>query len=275
MDYYKYELKCDRETIELLLAFLGEMPFDSFEEKDNGLDAYLDSSLDQSEIETQLQGLQQQLTFSFEKSLLENKNWNTLWESNFQSIRVGGFCGIRADFHPPFKEVEHEIIINPRMAFGTGHHETTFMVIEAMQELDFKGKKVLDYGCGTGILAILAAKLGAVVIDAVDIETASYENTLDNCRINASPFIQVKHGTLKDIEEEDYQIILANINRNVILATIGTLYNKLLKNGKLIVSGFIEKDELLLRETAQKHGFRLIYTKRKNNWICLVFKKLF
>ena len=273
MDYYNYRIHTDPENVEVLLAFLAELPFDSFQEMEYGLDAYLPADLLDQSIENQVVELQRQIQFSFEKEKVAARNWNAVWESNFDPIIVGDFCTIRADFHPPEHATQHEILINPKMAFGTGHHETTFMVIQTMKDLDFSNKKVLDYGCGTGILAILASKLGAREIIAVDIEFQSYENTIENAQQNGISNVQAIHGTLKNIDDIDFDILLANINRNVILDTIGALYKKLLKNGKLIVSGILIKDEALLSEHAEDTGFAVKHIIQKNNWICCQFEK--
>ena len=159
------------------------------------------------------------------------------------------------------------------MAFGTGHHETTFMVMQMMQHLDFQDKTILDYGCGTGILAILASKLGAQNIDAVDIENASFENTIENAKKNDVFNINAIHGTIENVESFGYDIILANINRHVILTTMHSLYEKLSGNGKLIVSGILKQDEPLIVKKAEECGFLLKETVQKNKWICSLYVK--
>ena len=159
------------------------------------------------------------------------------------------------------------------MAFGTGHHETTYMVIETMRTLNFHNKLVFDYGCGTGILAILASKLGAQHIDAVDIEQASFENTIENSKINGVDNLKTYLGSLEVVKNTGYDIILANINRNVILASLSTLYNKLKPSGILIVSGFLGEDLELLKSQAIHAGFRIGNERHKNKWICLGMMK--
>ena len=161
MDYYNFKITTKPENVEILIAFLGELPFDSFQEKDYGLDAFLPQNLFDQSFEIQIVKLQSKVPFTFQKQLIESQNWNEVWESNFEPLLVDDFCSIRADFHDPNPKAEHEIIINPKMAFGTGHHETTFMMIQSMKNIDFENRKVLDYGCGTGILAILSSMLGA------------------------------------------------------------------------------------------------------------------
>ncbi len=273
MDYYNFQINTEPENIEILIAFLGELPFDSFEEQEQGLNAYIQIKQFNKSIENKILDLQKQIWFTFDRQVIKAQNWNAIWESNFKPLIVDDFCAIRADFHEPVTNVAHEIIINPKMAFGTGHHETTFMVLQAMENIDFYNKNVLDYGCGTGILAILTSKLGAKQIDAVDIEIQSFENTLENAQNNKINNIKVIHGTLENIEDSSYGIILANINRNVILNSMESLYGRLVKNGKLIVSGILKQDKSLVLEKAADIGFRLNNTVQKNKWICSIFEK--
>ncbi|MEM6966395.1 MAG: 50S ribosomal protein L11 methyltransferase, partial [Bacteroidota bacterium] len=216
---------------------------------------------------------QDRFPFFYQKKLIKYQNWNAIWESNFKPIVVGTFCGIRADFHSPLTEVQHEIIINPKMAFGTGHHETTWMMIAAMKKLDFSEKKILDYGCGTGILAILVSQLGAEKIDALDIELPSYENTIENAAINRIQNIEAIHGTLPKIQHLTYDIILANINRHVILENLSTLHNMLPIGGTLLISGILNTDKSLVQHSAEKAGFTYESINDKNNWICMQLKK--
>ncbi len=269
MNYYKYSFSVDASQREILLAFLGELAFESFVETDLGLDAFVPEKEDVNIESTQLQHIEQFVPFQLEKVFIPYQNWNAVWESNFQAIQVDNFCGIRADFHPPFEQVEHELLINPKMAFGTGHHETTFMMIQMMQELDFKNKKVLDYGCGTGILAILASMLQAKHIDAVDIEEPSYHNTIENAELNQVSNITSLLGTIEAIEDSDYDIILANINRHVILDSLEILHQKLIPNGVILFSGILKKDESILLDALKENSFKLLYQIQKGNWLCL------
>ena len=192
--------------------------------------------------------------------------------TNYDPIEVENFVGIRADFHPPFKNMQHELIINPKMAFGTGHHSTTYMMMKLMRDINFKNKKVLDYGCGTGILSILAARLEAGNIFAVDIEPASHENTLVNCERNRTPTVQVVCGTLDAVPKEQYDIILANINRNIILNSFPELIIRLTEKGLLVVSGILNQDEEVITEQAEKFGLKKIRTEQRNNWSAIVFE---
>jgi len=196
-----------------------------------------------------------------------------LWESNFQPIQIHDFCAIRADFHPANTSVKHEIVIHPKMAFGTGHHETTFMMMSTMETIPFANKKVLDYGCGTGILAILAAKLEADTVQAIDIDPLSYENTLENIEKNQSEGIHTMLGELEKMSDSDFDIILANINRNVIIANLPTLFSKLRPDGLLLISGILQTDETLVTSHIKNAGFLVLDTLNKGEWLCIKLKK--
>ena len=180
---------------------------------------------------------------------------------------------VRADFHPNTEGVAFDLIINPKMAFGTGHHETTFMMLQQMRSMDFKGKKVLDYGCGTGILAILASKLGAIDLEAVDIELPSYENTLENCMINNVSNVQAICGVLDDVPSHNFDIILANINRNIIVDSLENLKNRLNTEGSLLISGFLKIDENTILQATNYARFTHLKTMQRGNWLSMLLIK--
>lgn len=271
--YLQYSFQTEAKNRDLLLAHLSLLGFDGFEETDEGWRAYLLSGPHAPDIADTLAELSAQIPFSFTSETIPNQNWNAVWEAGFAPIRVGDFCGVRADFHPPMPDVEHEIIINPKMAFGTGHHATTYMMLAAMASLPTAGKKTLDYGCGTGILAILAAQLGAAPIDAVDIEEEACENSLENCRANGVDDINVFHGTLDRITTRDYALILANINRNVILDSLPALYDKLLPDGLLLISGILVEDLEKVRSSALENRFEFLEMQERTGWLSILFKK--
>ena len=253
---------------ELLLAWLADFPFDAFQESEEGLLAYLAAGADPNEVEARLAELPEGIGIPYQIELLPDQNWNALWEANFSPVQVGEFCGIRATFHPPFQNVQHELVIQPKMAFGTGHHETTYMMVGLMEDLSFQGSEVFDFGCGTGILAILAAKLGATSVDAVDIEAAAVENTLENARVNQTgDQIAVFHGDLDAVPLRQYDFILANINRNVILATLPALYQRLRNGGTLLISGILDADRETVFEAAREAGFHINLFTGKGTWI--------
>ena len=268
MDHFELNFSTKKENTEPLIALLAELNFDAFQETEIGFDTWIPQGDFGKEKEEAVNKLKTLFPFSFEKKIIKYQNWNALWEADFHPIIVKDFCGIRANFHEPLKGVAHEIIIDPKMAFGTGHHETTFMMIEMMQTVDFTNKNVFDFGCGTGILAILAERLDAAKIDAIDIELPSYENTLENSRLNQSKNIVVYHGTLPKLADKKYDIILANINRHVILDSFATLHDMLSSEGTLIISGILTTDQKLVEKSAFEAGFKTVTTLEKNNWIC-------
>ena len=263
----------DEELRGILIAVLSDLGFESFQEEDDALHVYHPSEHFTEEQELGMSELLRRHDLTMERSTIEDQNWNELWESNFEPILIGDFCGIRADFHPPLTEVRHEIVINPQMAFGTGHHATTYMMIELMSGLAFKDRKVLDYGCGTGILAILAHFLGGSPIDAVDIEAAAYENPLENARRNQSEDIRVLHGTLESVVDAGYAVVLANINRNVILDTLPALRKKVQSEGHLLVSGILHSDQELVERAAADAGFALQQKREREGWVAMQFSR--
>lgn len=274
MNYYSFDIttpQYNEEKGEFLTVILGDLPFDTFEDTGELLKVYMPESSFTDEVETELNDLAEQFDFQYVKTFIPYQNWNVLWESNFQPIQVDDFVAVRADFHPPTEGVKFDLVINPKMAFGTGHHETTYMMMQQMQDIDFKGKKVLDYGCGTGILAILASKLEASYIEAVDIEQPSYENTIENAEINHVSNIKAFHGTLDIIKTNDFDIVLANINRNVILDSLVSLKNMLVKDNRslLLISGFLKEDEAIMLSAVTEQGFRLLKTLHRGNWLCM------
>jgi ribosomal protein L11 methyltransferase len=273
MSYWQYTIHIDPERAEPLLGLLSILPFNSFTATDDGWLAYLSDTEDWQALEVALQGYQSIIPFTFEKEKMPDQNWNAVWESNFQPIQVGTFCGVRADFHPPFDGVKYDLVIQPKMAFGTGHHETTYMMMEQMEKLEWPGKKVLDYGAGTGILAILAAQLGAATIDAVEIEAPACENAIENTERNGTPQVRVIAGTLDAVPKQSYDIILANINRNVILDSMSALFAMTADGGTILFSGVLHQDGDQVLRAAQNNGFVHRLTQQKGEWLCMVFEK--
>ena len=276
MNYYVLDItpnQYDLERVEILTAVLGELPFDTFEETTTGLKAYMPEKDLTQNVENELVELGQQFEFQFEKTFIPYQNWNAVWESNFQPIQVDDFVAVRADFHPNTEGVEFDLIVNPKMAFGTGHHETTYMMMQHMRSMNFKGKKVLDYGCGTGILAILASKLGAIDLEAVDIEEPSYENTIENCAINHVDTVKAICGILDDVPSHDFDVILANINRNIIIDSLDDLKSRLNTEGVLLISGFLKMDENTILQATNYAGFTHQKTLYRGNWLSMLLTK--
>jgi ribosomal protein L11 methyltransferase len=270
MNYLAYSFPATPSEQEMLIALLSDLPFDTYEETEEALIAYVSVAASYPELESEVKENIGEIGNGFSIEEIPYQNWNVIWESNFEPIKVGSFCGLRAEFHPLFSDVRHDIIINPKMAFGTGHHETTYMMLQLMEAIDFKGQKVLDFGTGTGILAIVAAKEGADWIDAVDHEGPAYENTLENARINGvEPAIHAYFGELGVIPEGVYDIILANINRSVILASFPALYDKLKRNGILLISGILQSDRDIVLSQAVAHGFHPETFLEKGDWLAV------
>jgi ribosomal protein L11 methyltransferase len=262
---------------EVLLYELGELGFDSFTEEPNGLNAYIPSKdYNQQAFEALLEHIKPHLeVVEVEINTIPDQNWNEVWESNFQPITIDNKCVVRAPFHNIENSFEHEVIINPQMSFGTGHHETTYLMMDKMLAMNWQNKQVLDMGSGTGILAILAIKLGAKNCDAIDVEEWAYHNAKENVLLNNVANIHVLLGDASLIENKanTYDVVIANINRNVLMQDMQN-YAKSMKNGaQLLLSGFYITDAETLITHAQKLGLCLIDKKEKNTWCLLHLSK--
>ena len=243
-----YEIKIHLKDIsesEQAIALLENYPFNGYHEDDEILLAYIPEREFTNDIWESIKTYETTYQWQISKTIVAPQNWNAVWESDYKPIEIDNFCRIRAKFHPASPDFKHEILINPEMSFGTGHHATTHMMIQAMQELNFQGKDVLDHGCGTGILAILAHKMGAKNIDAIDIDPWAYKNTVENCKNNDAENIHVWEGELTPIlGHKFYNIILANINRHVLLLTIPSMLKQLQEEGTLILSGILTDQDI-------------------------------
>jgi ribosomal protein L11 methyltransferase len=275
MDYYEVTVQSsDPYAYDILTAAFAEIGFESFESEDDQLKAYVPvKTFDQqlfSETCDYYQGI-----FNFEISLnkIPAQNWNALWESNFQPINVGNRVRVRAVFHNPDPSYPIELIIQPKMSFGTGHHATTWLVMHAMLTIDFSGKKVMDFGTGTGILAILANKLGASGVWAVDNDPQCAENAVENFELNNSMNIQMATGSINVFGNLKYDIIIGNITRNVIIEFLDDISIKLQDGGLFIASGFYDDDlpELILQ--ARKSGLIFKKSNIKDKWCMAIFQK--
>jgi ribosomal protein L11 methyltransferase len=260
---------------DLLINTLGDIGFDTFEELEFGFKAYIPADdFDQQKLDEALAIYQDMFTLSYEMTLIPQKNWNEVWESNFEPIAIKDKIFVRATFHAPRPEFEFEIVIDPKMAFGTGHHQTTSMMLELMLENDFAGKKVLDMGCGTGILAIMAAKLGAADIMAIDYDPVCYDSTLENTQLNNINNIKALCGSKETIPNEQYDIILANINRNILLDQMQRYSEVLKPDGEIYLSGFYETPDLdIIMDEARKYGIKYIIHKKNKDWVAAKFIK--
>ncbi|MCB9082330.1 MAG: 50S ribosomal protein L11 methyltransferase [Lewinellaceae bacterium] len=272
MEYWVYHFQLEQDDQkEVLLAMLSQLPFEAFEEHYAALDGYLPAAAKNDFVEEEIRQLMGSWSFTWTAEPLPEQNWNAVWEANFEPVLVDNFCYIRADFHPPMPGIPLDITINPKMAFGTGHHATTYMMVQLMRTLDFKHKRVFDFGCGTGVLAIIAAKLGTTDIKAVDIELAAIENTFENMQINHidTAIMEVFAGGLEVVPVTKYDIILANINRNVILASLPALHKQLKPDGTLLISGILQSDETLVKEAATQAGFSHQRTLQREDWLAM------
>jgi ribosomal protein L11 methyltransferase len=261
---------------DLLINALGEIGFDTFEQLDFGFKAYIPvANFDQAQLDERLSLYRDMFAFSYEITLIPQKNWNEVWESNFEPIEIGNKIFVRATFHASKPEFAYEIVIDPKMAFGTGHHQTTAMMLELMLENEFANKNVLDMGCGTGILAIMASKLGAVKITAIDNDPVCYDSTIENARLNRVSNITALCGSKEAIPSEKFDIILANINLNILLDQMQRYSEALKLNGEVYLSGFffINNLEQIITE-ARKHGIIYINHKENINWVAVKFVKL-
>lgn len=257
------------EIAEILIALLAEMQYEGFEESDDGLKAYISKPLFD---EWPLTQLADQFQLQYSKKELPEINWNKEWESNFKPVVVDNFCAIRATFHKPVKNVQHEIIITPKMSFGTGHHATTFMMLQQMRDLDFTQKRVMDFGTGTGILAILAIKLGAAFVTAIDNDEWSINNARENLEKNNAISVDLKLAG-KPVAENACDIILANIIRHVIEKNFYLMDKFLNNNGILVLSGLLESDKDSILKIAHSFHYTLAGFLQTDKWICLKFLK--
>lgn len=264
MNSIQITIQANEEQQEILISQLDEVKANGFEQTEDTLIAYFaENNFDSYEVNRLLHN------YSFTMATLKEQNWNQVWESNFQPVVVDDFCAIRADFHEPIKNVKHEIIITPKMSFGTGHHATTYMMIEQMAEIDFAGKTVFDFGTGTGILAILAEKLGAERVSAIDVDIWSIENAKENTEKNGCQNIDIQLSSI--LPDQPFDIILANINRNVILQYLPQLKKMVAENGILLLSGLMTSDGEDILQACKENQLELVKQTERNNWISLLF----
>ncbi|MDR1459423.1 MAG: 50S ribosomal protein L11 methyltransferase [Bacteroidales bacterium] len=261
---------------DILIAFLAELGYESFVETETELLAYIPKSLFDEQKISALSGEHPEWGFSFSFSYkdVEEQNWNAVWENNYAPVLVDGCCYIRAPFHSKREDVKYEIVIEPKMSFGTAHHQTTLQMIRYLLEEDCREKQVLDMGTGTGILAILAAFRGAKKVLAIDNDTWAYENCCENVEKNNVHVIDIVLGDANNIQEKKYDIILANINRNILLQDIKTYARSLAEHGILLLSGFyLDPDLRLIEKEADNHHLFLNSYKEEDNWVAGRFSK--
>ena len=273
--YSEYDFKINpvNPGAEILIAQLGELDFESFEETEEGVKAYIQAARDHNDILEALPILKNSdFEISYTINRIEPVNWNEEWEKNFEPIEVAGICSVRAPFHPK-PNTQFDIVIEPKMSFGTGHHETTHLMIKHLLKLEVSGLKTLDMGCGTGILAILAALKGARPVDAIDIDPWCYENTVENIARNNVDDINTYEGDVALLAGKQYDLIIANINRNILLEDIPAYASCLTEGGTLLLSGFYTHDIPAITSACNQHGLNFIMNFEKNNWVACKFAK--
>ncbi|MCF6307515.1 MAG: 50S ribosomal protein L11 methyltransferase [Flavobacteriaceae bacterium] len=270
---YNFTISPLQPASEILIAQLGAVNFESFVETETGVKAYVQKEELDKEAVKNIQVLNSnEFKIEFTVTEIPQVNWNSEWEKNFQPIEVNDVCALRAPFHKPFN-VKYEIIIEPKMSFGTGHHETTFMMLQFILENDYKDKTVMDMGCGTAVLAILTEMRGASKIDAVDIDEWCFENSVENVERNHCSNISVYQGVASFLEGKKYDVLIANINRNILLQDMEIYSEAIKENGELYVSGFYKEDLPLITETCNKFGLTFVENRERNNWIAAKFIK--
>jgi len=271
--YLIYQITIAADHVDMAQALLSlDVDMDGVTYEENGFSFYVPASKDQNSILDSLEKVGKTFTLTFKTKELEDINWNARWESDFKSVEVRDYCRVRAPFHDASNAFQHDIIIHPGMAFGTGHHETTWQMIDALSRMDLKDKKVLDAGCGTGVLAILSAKEGADIVDAFDYDIHSVESSELNKGLNDVNHINVSKSDVSSYEGTGYDIIVANINRNVILDSMGTFKEKLAYKGMIIASGYLEDDLQLVQSSAATAGLTLQSTSQRGEWMCQVYQ---
>lgn len=262
----------DVQQREIINALLEQLNYEGFWVDGKDLKAYIEEDgYSEQELVNLLTRVG--LNDSFEVRPLEEKNWNASWESNFEAVVIDNELSIRAPFHPPNKEVLREVVIEPQMSFGTGHHQTTFLMARYLIKLDLENKSVLDMGCGTGVLAILAAQQGAAPVHAIDIELNAVENTLHNLTLNDVKGVKVDEGNVENIPDIKFDYIFANINKNILLSDLPQFSKHLANKGKLLLSGFFNTDEEEIIHRASENSLYLLNVERKEHWSLVVVEK--
>lgn len=276
MDYQKVNVVLHpyhQEAAELMMAQMGELGFESFVENETGFEGYIPFENYSDGLMAQLDPVFEGVRFTYSLEQIADQNWNKVWEENFfQPILIGNDCWVRSPFHAPREGVRYDILIEPKMSFGTGHHETTSLMMEFILDLRLDGKSVLDMGCGTGILGILAAKHGASKVRGIDIDEWCYHNTLENIEINHINAMTVEVGDASVLGPEKYDVVLANINRNILLHDMSHYANALQPGGVLIMSGFYEQDLPLIHQEAVVNHLEKILSRNNNNWVAVAYR---
>lgn len=274
MNHIELKISCQTDYSEILMAELSYIGFDTIEETDNGFNAYiLEGDFDSGELDDVIKQYSVNIN-NWETNTVEKQNWNKQWEENYDPIVIEGKCIVKANFHEIKESYPYEITINPKMSFGTGHHETTYQILDLLTEIDCTNKLVMDAGCGTGVLAIMAKLKGALKVEAFDIDDWCIDNSKENFDLNNCNNCHVQLGTISQLHfNEPFDIVIANINKNVLLDEMSTYANHLKTEGTLILSGFYESDIKDLIEEAQKYGLVFKSNTTRNSWAAAIFEK--
>jgi ribosomal protein L11 methyltransferase len=275
MFYTRLQVVCDSEFSDILMAEIAEAGFDTFMETDKGFEAYTEEKkFDPNLLDSILEKYQHVSPLVFFRDEVQKQNWNEEWEKNVEPIFVEDQCLVRAEFHKIEKKYPYEIIITPKMSFGTGHHQTTYLMLKNQMKINHQNKTVMDAGCGTAILSIMASKLGAKKIEAFDIDEWSVINGKENAEINHCDNITIQQGKITDLKfENNFELVLANINRNILLEEMKNYSKALLSGGHLLLSGFYEKDIPDLKDEAQRFGLTELNRDNRETWACLLLQK--
>jgi ribosomal protein L11 methyltransferase len=274
MYHTRLQVSCSVELSEMIIAELADAGFDTFMENDEGFEGYADEDkFDKQAVKGIYEKYNrlQPITFTFDK--IEKKNWNEEWEKSYEPIIVDDRCLIRAHFHQIEKRYPYEIVITPKMSFGTGHHQTTYLMVKAQMDIDHQNKRVMDAGCGTAILSIMASKLGAYQVEAFDIDEWSVVNGNENISINGCENIQIQQGKIDEVNlHGKFDIILANINKNVLMAEMHAYASYLFTGGLLLLSGFFTRDIDDLMAEASKYKLQEVKRDERENWASLLLR---
>lgn len=276
MEYIEVDIEIEKSEVfsDIVVARLNEIEFETFLENDNGVRCYIQATLfDKKKLDIELDKIKQYTKLNFNINHVAQKNWNEEWEKNFKPVQINSHCLIRSEFHNNSGNFKDEIIITPKMSFGTGHHETTFLMINELYNLDLNDKSILDMGSGTGVLSIVASKNGAKQVVGIDIDEWAFQNSIDNAKLNNTENISFLHGDIKLIENQDFDIILANINRNIIEKDIEEYYNLLSDKGDLLISGFLVEDVDFIINLSINNRFNVINKKNKGQWSMVHLRK--
>lgn len=268
-----FTLKPVQPASEILMAELAQVGFESFVELDDGLEAYIPKTVWKNDLLDDISFIKKsEYDIQYTQKTIAPKNWNEVWESDFKPIVIDDRCAVRATFHEPI-DTAYELIITPKMSFGTGHHQTTFMMLQHLLDMDLEGASVLDMGCGTGVLAVLAEKKGGAPIDAIDIEPWCYENTKENALLNNCISIRAHQGDSSLLVDKKYDVIIANINKNVLIKDMSVYSFCLNTGGTLLLSGFYTSDLEDIQNSCEGAQLEYVSHLEKQNWIAAKFSK--